>query len=132
MGLSTGGFFVVRSQIPNWLIWLVYISPFHWSVDAAANNEFSDGRYDGPYGGASGQTMGEGFMASFAYLDGVGWKWMGVGILLFYYIVIGLVAQPLLLRYVRYDVKPGAKRTPLEIDEDSLADFMGAAVSDIA
>lgn len=44
--LIFGGFLVVREKIPNFLIWLYWISPFSWVVRAMAINEFEDVRYD--------------------------------------------------------------------------------------
>jgi hypothetical protein len=127
VGLSTGGFFVVRNQVPAFLIWLLYISPFFWSVDAIANNEFSDARYSAPFDAT--QTQGEAFMATFAFPFGVGWKWMGVAILLAYYLLFGLVLQPLLLRTVRYDIVPGTVRPPSESQEEARAVVRAAAVA---
>lgn len=123
VGLSTGGFFVVRDQVPNYLVWLLYISPFFWAVNSAANNEFSDPKYQVPYaqGSVGGQTQGQAFLAAFSFLDGVGWKWLGVGILLFYYLIFGLVVQPLLLKLVRYEISIGTKRLPLESSAEAEA-----------
>jgi hypothetical protein len=127
VGLSTGGFFVVRNQVPAFLIWLLYVSPFFWSVDAIANNEFSDARYSAPFDAT--QTQGEAFMATFAFPFGVGWKWMGVAILVAYYLLFGLVLQPLLLRTVRYDIVPGTQRLPSESPEEARAVVQGAAAA---
>jgi hypothetical protein len=41
---SQGGFLITKDKIPNWLVWLYYISPFSWSVRSGALNEFHSGR----------------------------------------------------------------------------------------
>lgn len=126
VGLATGGFFVVRNQVPPFLIWLLYASPFFWSVDAIANNEFSASKYAVPF--SPTQTQGEAFMATFAFQYGVGWKWMGIGILFAYYLMFGLVVQPWLLKHVRYDIVPGTQRLPLETTEEARAELAAAGV----
>lgn len=89
------------------------------SVDAIANNEFSASKYAGPFG-TTGQSLGEAFMGTFSFLFGVGWKWFGIGLLFGYYFFFGLLVQPLLLRYIRYDVTPGSMRVPVESNEEAV------------
>jgi hypothetical protein len=61
----------------------------------------------------------------------VGWKWAGAGVLLAYYLLFGLLVQPLLLRYVRHDSRPGARRIPSGaiVDADDLQDLIDAAAA---
>lgn len=34
--MLSSGFFVIRSQLPVWLTWLPFISPYFWAVDVSA------------------------------------------------------------------------------------------------
>jgi len=110
VGLSTGNYFIQIAQVGWWLRWLIYVSPFFWSTTAIANNEFSASHYNDAYG-TTGNTKGEAFMAMFSFPFSIVAKWGGVAILAGYYLVFGLVLQPLALRYVRYDVTRGTART---------------------
>lgn len=41
------GFLISRNEIPDWLIWLYWLSPFSWIVRSLAITEFHSSRYDG-------------------------------------------------------------------------------------
>lgn len=43
--LVLGGFFINPDNMPVWLFWIRYISPFYYSFQAAAANEFFDNPY---------------------------------------------------------------------------------------
>lgn len=59
------GLVVAADRIPDFLIWLHYLSPLSWVLRAGAQNEFKNERYDTPLP-PSGQRAGD------AYLDAYG------------------------------------------------------------
>lgn len=42
-----GGFLIVRDKIPNYAIWLYWLSPFSWGLRINAQTEFHSDRYNG-------------------------------------------------------------------------------------
>ncbi len=42
------GFLITQYKIPNWLIWVYWLSPYSWGLRSAALNEFHSGRYPHP------------------------------------------------------------------------------------
>ena len=68
-----GGFFVTLNNMPVFMRWLYWISPFSWSVKALANNEFLGPRYDGIT--SSGERLGHVYLRQ---LDmDIGYEWIG-------------------------------------------------------
>jgi ABC-type multidrug transport system ATPase subunit len=43
---TLSGFYIARSQIPGWFIWLYWISPYSWLVRMMSINEFMSSAYD--------------------------------------------------------------------------------------
>lgn len=43
--ILVGGFYLVRSQIPSWLGWLVWLSPFWYTLSGVAISEFNSNQY---------------------------------------------------------------------------------------
>jgi ABC-type multidrug transport system permease subunit len=50
--ILVGGFYLVRSQIPNWLSWLVWVSPFWYTLSGVAISEFNSAQYPNGQGDA--------------------------------------------------------------------------------
>jgi hypothetical protein len=42
------GFVLLRKQIPDWWIWIFWMSPLQYTMTGLANNEFSGDSYQGP------------------------------------------------------------------------------------
>jgi ABC-type uncharacterized transport system YnjBCD ATPase subunit len=40
------GFLITKDKIPDWLIWLYWLSPFSWGMRSGGLNEFKSSRYD--------------------------------------------------------------------------------------
>lgn len=43
--LLFSGFLIVKSKVPDWWIWVYYISPLQWAITAIVCNEFLSDRY---------------------------------------------------------------------------------------
>jgi ABC-type multidrug transport system ATPase subunit/ABC-type multidrug transport system permease subunit len=88
------GFLVTRLHIPDWLVWIYYISPISWMLRSTTQNEFLSPEYaEVPGGLAPDQTYGLIFLRVFEMqTDGV-WIWAGVGYIAgFILVIIGLTA----------------------------------------
>lgn len=107
--LLCAGFYIIRSQLPVWLAWLVWTSPFFWAVTSVTNNEFTSGRYAAPApGGPPGVTTGEVYLSQYAYPYGMGVAWGGVAFLVALWALFTLLLSPLSLKHIRYEATPGA------------------------
>jgi len=117
-----GGFFVTLDNLPVFMRWIFWISPFSWSVRALGNNEFLSSRYSTPI---AGQTMGEVFLQQ---LDmKIGKQWIGYGVI--YLIALSILllllhSWVLLDRYRettigtrRFDDEPDAEDAPEDENE---------------
>lgn len=43
--LLFSGFLIAKNKVPNWWIWVYYISPLQWGVTALICNEFLSQKY---------------------------------------------------------------------------------------
>jgi ABC-type multidrug transport system ATPase subunit len=70
-----GGLFVSRSNIPDFMVWLYWISPFSWIVRALSNNEFLSPRYDALIEVSPGQfdRVGNVYLETIDIYAGSGW-----------------------------------------------------------
>jgi ABC-type multidrug transport system ATPase subunit/ABC-type multidrug transport system permease subunit len=131
-GPSTGvmmvfaGLFVSRSSIPNFMIWLYWISPFSWAVRSLCNVEFLSSRYDK----IISQDNGVNIRAGQAYLATVdmqaGGLWIGLGCLYLVGLSIVVVILNAWFLNVRfYEESIGTRRSDdeelVEGDVDTLA-----------
>jgi len=89
-----GGFLINYNSIPDWLIWLFWLSPVSWALRSAALNEFNAPRYDGIEQG--GVRQGDGYMQQFGLQTESIWKWMGIVFLVGFY-ALSLASNCLLL-----------------------------------
>ncbi|RLN43588.1 hypothetical protein BBJ28_00025256, partial [Nothophytophthora sp. Chile5] len=97
------GFVIPMGQIPDYLIWLYWISPLAWGIRALAVNQYTDTRfavceYQGvDYCGTYGMTMSEYSLSSFDVPTERFWLWYGivflVGVYLFFMVTAWFVLE---------------------------------------
>lgn len=114
-----GGLFVTLSNLPVWMRWMMWISPFSWSVRALANNEFLSSRYS--------EITDSGIPLGHLFLNQVdmkiGKEWIGYGaIYLFGFACLCLAAHSLLLYRPNFEASMGTTRfddEPEMLDNDT-------------
>ena len=116
------GYLVLENNIPRWLIWAFWISPFSWVLRSLAINEFGAPYFDPPYNVDGsyfyGLRTGDAYMRLFDIDPTWAFKWAGFGYLIgFFLFVTGLCV--LVLRVVRYPLTMGTKRF---LDEEAAAE----------
>ncbi|GMF46872.1 unnamed protein product [Phytophthora fragariaefolia] len=80
------GFVITRGQMPDYLIWMYWISPQAWSLRASTVNQYTDSRFDTCiYEGTNycetyGMTMGEYSLTSFDVPTPQMWLWLELSI----------------------------------------------------
>jgi len=100
------GFVVTKGQIPDYLIWMYWLSPPAWGIRAAVVNQYSDSRftvceYEGiDYCETYGMTMGEYSLSTYDVPSGKVWLYMGIVYLVALYIFF-MVAAWAVLEYWR-------------------------------
>jgi ABC-type multidrug transport system ATPase subunit/ABC-type multidrug transport system permease subunit len=99
--LLTAGFYVVRNEMPVWLAWLAWTSPFWYALSALANNEFSAPRW-----GAEGAV----FLAAFDVPFSRTLQWLAVAFLLGGALLFTLLVPALFTEAARFDAEPGTRR----------------------
>jgi hypothetical protein len=108
------GFLITYDKIPNWLVWLFYISPFSWSVQSLMLNEFGADKYSNlvSTSATSMQRIGDVYIERFGLRTDQSWKWMGPVYLVGFYFFFASVNAYLLSK-----LKPitpiGTRKTPL-------------------
>ncbi|KAG7381550.1 hypothetical protein PHYPSEUDO_005933 [Phytophthora pseudosyringae] len=96
------GFVVTKGQIPDYLIWMYWISPQAWSIRAAAVNQYTDSRFnvcvygDVDYCETYGMTMSEYSLGTFDVPTGRIWLYMGIVYLVGLYIFFMVIAWAVL------------------------------------
>ncbi|KAG7383133.1 hypothetical protein PHYPSEUDO_004005 [Phytophthora pseudosyringae] len=121
------GFIVTKAQIPDYFIWLHYISPMSWSLRALAILQYRSNAldvcvYDGvdycaTYGGL---TMGQYYLNLFAIPTGKEWIAYGIIYTAVIYIVFMLLSY-LALEHLRYEAPENVDVSEKIIDEDEEA-----------
>lgn len=48
--LLFGGFLITKDNIPEWLVWIYWSTPFSWAIRALVINEFKSADYDAVIG----------------------------------------------------------------------------------
>ena len=105
------GYLVLENNIPRWMIWGFWISPFSWVLRALADNEFYASKYAEPYGDTPYPTLrtGEAYERLFDIDPTWAYKWATVGYLIgFFLFITGLCV--LVLSVVRYPLTMGTRR----------------------
>ena len=92
-----GGFLIPRSEVPNWLIWAYYLSPFSWAQNSLALNEFTAGKYSGPGTADPTITLGQEYLRAFGLRDTKIWQWAGIIYLWGFYVTLTLLSTGFLM-----------------------------------
>jgi len=105
-----GGFFITLSNMPVFMRWIFWLSPFSWSVRALANNEFLTDRYS-----ASVTSNGKTVTLGQAYLEQLdmkeGKEWIGYGAIYMLGLAVFLMSMHSWLLFDRYrETSIGTKR----------------------
>jgi ABC-type multidrug transport system ATPase subunit/ABC-type multidrug transport system permease subunit len=109
------GFLITYSNIPNWLIWLYWLSPFSWALRSLMQNEFFSPSYRGPCSYSPNNTEGECALQFFDFQINHAYQWSGVGMLLFYFFLFMWFGYKFLPR--RHYVASGTKRANHDEEE---------------
>ena len=107
-----GGYLIDEPQIPRWLVWLFWLSPFSWYLRSVAINEYDASRYDDPFPDQPylGLRTGDAYDREWGINPLFAYKWAGVGYIWgLTFIMVGLAM--LVLRYVRYPISTGTRRS---------------------
>lgn len=106
--LLFGGFLITRENIPIWLRWLYWLSPFSWSITSLMQNEVGDEKYDVPVRG-SNKTLGELGLENYDVPSEDAYQWGAIGILLGYFVLFSVV-MTLIIKYKIFDPNIGSTR----------------------
>ena len=109
-----GGVLNTRNSISPAGIWLYWISPFSWTTRSMALNEFLAPRYDDIVPGTT-DTVGEALLKTFDFQTDSAWVGGGIAYLIAMYILFAILTV-YAIKYIRYDVSVGTKRTNEEDD----------------
>jgi hypothetical protein len=131
--LMYGGFFLTASHIPDFAIWIYWLSPFSWSVRALAINEFHAERYGALVGLPPANltlsslllgngtripslpavtTLGDRYLAAYEMKTEDAYIWGAALLLIGYFLVFNSVAA-LVLRVSRLEAPRGTARLSL-------------------
>lgn len=99
--ILVGGFYLVRNQIPGWLSWLVWISPFWYTLSGVAISEFNSKKYD--------KGQGDAYLAAFDVPDTSVLQGFAPVALLSLWLVSTLLTA-FFFSYCRYNYERGSKR----------------------
>jgi ABC-type multidrug transport system ATPase subunit/ABC-type multidrug transport system permease subunit len=128
-----GGFLIPKDSIPDWLIWVYWLSPLSWGVRSLALNEFHSKRYDKftQPGVPSGVTDGNYFLMLFSIDTNDQYKWAGIGYLLGFFFVFAVVSS-LAIKHIRAGATLGTKRLPPTDAKSTPADDTQGAIGTAA
>jgi hypothetical protein len=119
--LLFGGFLVTADKIPNWLIWVFYLSPFSWGLRSGALNEFHSDRYADVVPGG-----GDTYLRVWQINTNSTYKWAGVGYLLGLFVLV-VCLSALALARKRSWLTVGTRREHAE--EGHAQDAFGSSAS---
>uniref|UniRef100_K3WPQ7 ABC transporter domain-containing protein n=1 Tax=Globisporangium ultimum (strain ATCC 200006 / CBS 805.95 / DAOM BR144) TaxID=431595 RepID=K3WPQ7_GLOUD len=121
------GFIVTKAQMPDYLIWLYWISPVGWGLRGLAVNQYRSPEFDVcEYKGLNyceqfnNQTMGEYYMSLFGVPTEKFWLPVSIAVLLVQYVIF-MILSYLSLEYVRYEA-PEKVTLGNKQQEDAAAD----------
>ena len=102
-----GGFLLPYNEVPNWLIWVFWISPLSWSFRSIALNEYKSSQFDAIIDG----TVREGDfdLQQFDVNTNEQYKWAGIGYLLGFFALFAVISS-LAISHIRAGVSLGTKR----------------------
>jgi len=116
-----GGFLLTADLIPDWLIWLYYLSPLSWGLRSGALNEFRSERYNDAVPGG-----GDTYLRVWQISTDDQYKWAGVGYLLGLF-VVAIFGSAVALAYKRSWLTVGTRRDHTE--ESHAQDASGSSAS---
>jgi len=113
-----GGFLLAREKVPDWFIWLYWISPFSWSNRAAVISEFKSSRFDDLMTVVKNHTSGELLLQRRGDVYAEVWGfymddhyvWLGVVYQLVFVAIISFLAV-FALKRSRLEINRGTSRT---------------------
>jgi hypothetical protein len=105
-----GGFLIPYNEIPDWLIWVFWISPLSWGVRSLALNEYGGSRYDDLQANTNTRE-GDYYLQQFDVNTNQQYKWAGIGYLLGFFLTFSLVSSYAITN-VRAGGSLGTKRLP--------------------
>ncbi|ETO66547.1 hypothetical protein F444_16343 [Phytophthora nicotianae P1976] len=121
------GFIVTAGTIPDWLIWLHWISPMSWALRALSINQYRADSFNVcVYGGVdycteyNGLTMGEYYLQMFDIQTDTAWVAYGVIYACAVYVVF-LLLSFLALEYIRYETPENVDVSEGQADDDTYA-----------
>ncbi|GMF58431.1 unnamed protein product [Phytophthora fragariaefolia] len=106
--VTFSGYVVTKDTIPDYMIWVYWISPQGWGVRALAVNQYNDPRfvtcvYEGvDYCSRYGMQAGEYLLSVYGVPTEKYWLWLGLVVLAALSILL-LVLSCLVLEYCRYE-----------------------------
>ena len=124
------GYLILYDNIPKWLIWLYWMSPFTWVLRSLAINEFNAPRYDELYtqnAQYAGLRTGDAYMRLWDIDPTSAYKWAGIGYLVGFFLVMQLFCAFILAR-VRYPLTIGTRRFADDEDEEEKAEEHAVSV----
>ena len=95
LAIITNGFTIIKTEIPNYVIWIYWMNPVSWAIRSLAINELRSPSFDQPSGEATEQTVGEVTLQTYGFFTESAWIWYGLAFLwgsTFVYMGCGVVA----------------------------------------
>ncbi|RLN52631.1 hypothetical protein BBP00_00009549, partial [Phytophthora kernoviae] len=120
------GFIVTANTIPDWLIWLHWISPMSWALRALSINQYRAANfnvcvYDGvDYCESYGMTMGEYYLSMFDIQTDTAWVAYGLIYAIVIYVVFMLLSF-FTLEYIRYETPENVDVSEGQADDETYA-----------
>ncbi|GAB9476648.1 Atp-binding protein, partial [Globisporangium polare] len=118
------GFIVTKNQIPDYFIWIYWISPVTWSILGLAVNQYRSSEFNVCESDGidyctqfNGQQMGEYFLNLFGVPSDKSWVYVAIFYLLGLYLAF-LVMAFFALEYLRYEAPENVTLTKTEDAED--------------
>ena len=109
--LLLGGFYLIRSEMPHWLSWAVWLSPFWYSTTSIALNEFRSERWSHPSSSAPGaESQGALYLAAFDIPNSRSLQALSVVALIGLFAALTLLSG-CALDHFRFDSSRGTQRT---------------------
>jgi len=111
-----GGFLIARPKIPDWFIWLYWLSPFSWAGRGCTINEFHDARYD-EINEDEGKRIGAVYLDVWGMYDNSHYVWLGIVFQIVFFVTFAFISA-MVLKYRRSELSRGTKRES-EDDEEA-------------
>ncbi|CAH0480449.1 unnamed protein product [Peronospora belbahrii] len=122
------GFIVVKSQMPDWLVWIYWIDPIAWCLRVLAVNQYRSSMfevcvYDSvDYCSDFGMYMGEYYLSLYAVPSAKSWIIYGIIFMVVAYVVFMFLCC-LVLEYKRYESPQHTMLTKKIVSEDEAGNY---------